>query len=107
VSLYPCCGYLVFDEPPGSYLICAVCGWEDDISQLRFPTMGGAQSPLLDCQAAVAQRGVDTATRAQFQRDPSWRPIDLSREEVEVPEPGVDYGMSYPDDPTDLYYWRR
>jgi hypothetical protein len=21
--------------------------------------------------------------------------------------PGVDYGMTYPDDRTDLYYWRR
>ncbi|MBO0846033.1 MAG: hypothetical protein J2P22_11530 [Nocardioides sp.] len=34
----PCCGYLVFDEEPGSYDICAVCGWEDDLSQLRFAT---------------------------------------------------------------------
>lgn len=43
----PCCGYLVFDEEPGSYDNCPVCGWEDDLSQLRFPTMAGANRPLL------------------------------------------------------------
>ena len=35
---YPCpgCGYLVFDEPPGSYEICPICFGEDDLAQLRF-----------------------------------------------------------------------
>ena len=26
----PCCGHLVFEEPPGSDDICLVCFWEDD-----------------------------------------------------------------------------
>lgn len=27
----PCCQHLTLTEPPpGSYLICSVCGWEDD-----------------------------------------------------------------------------
>ena len=69
--------------------------------------MGGAQAPLVDCQIAAAERGVDTPAAARAQHDPTWRPIDLSRDEVEVPEPGVEYGMTYPDDPMDLYYWRR
>ena len=47
-DLCPCpsCGHLVFDEEPGSYSICPVCGWEDDLSQLRFVTTGGANPPF-------------------------------------------------------------
>ena len=52
-GLCPCCGHLVFDESPGSYDICPVCFWEDDIVQLRWPDWaGGANKPsLLDGQA--------------------------------------------------------
>ncbi len=48
----PCCGRLVFDEPPGSYSICPVCFWEDDGVQLRWPDWaGGANKPsLIDAQ---------------------------------------------------------
>src|ERR1700676_3036143 len=43
----PCCGYRVLEEP-GAYEICPICGWEDDVSQLRFATMpGGANRPSL------------------------------------------------------------
>jgi hypothetical protein len=31
----PCCGHLVYIEPPGSHDICKVCFWEDDIVMLR------------------------------------------------------------------------
>ena len=35
----PCCGYYTFDNKlDGSYDICEVCYWEDDISQLEDPT---------------------------------------------------------------------
>ena len=44
----PACGDLVFDEPPGSYDICGVCGWEDDLVQLRHPCLrGGANQQIL------------------------------------------------------------
>lgn len=35
----PVCGYLVFDDPPRTYQICSVCGWEDDGVQVRHPRM--------------------------------------------------------------------
>ena len=45
----PCCGHLVFDEPPGSHAVCPVCFWEDDALQLEFATTpaGGANGPTL------------------------------------------------------------
>lgn len=42
----PCCGYLVFDESPGSHEICPICFWEDDLTQLRFPLMSGGANPV-------------------------------------------------------------
>ena len=52
----PCCGYLVLPEA-GLYDICPICGWEDDISQLRFATMpGGANRPSLWMLRGISPR---------------------------------------------------
>ena len=47
--LCPCCGKPTLDEqPPGTYLICEVCGWEDDPVQFKDPDfLGGANAPSL------------------------------------------------------------
>ena len=54
----PCCGCLtiewdVDDPPPGTYVICEVCGWEDDPLQFSEPNYrGGAnQESLNECRA--------------------------------------------------------
>ena len=73
----PCCGYLVFSERPGSYDICQVCGWEDDLSQLRFVMLGGANRPLVDCQTEFAATG--GSSKHDLRRDPEWRPIESRR----------------------------
>ena len=105
----PCCGYLVFFEQPGSYEICPICGWEDDISQLRFFTMSGGANKLslLAAQHDFLKRGVkDEVILQSYKKDNGWRILDEDRDVCEVVEPGKDYGASYPKDSTDLYYWR-
>jgi hypothetical protein len=113
----PCWGYLVLSDGPGLYDICPICDWEDDLSQLRFPsTAGGANKmSLFEAQRKFAQcgaKGEDHIThvrtiRQSDRRDENWRMIDESRDKIEVPERGKDYGRTYPKDHTELYYWRK
>ena len=104
----PCCGWLVFAEKPGSHEICAACGWEDDLSQLRFPTVGGGanDSSLIEAQAAY-RRSRSQGLGDGHGREPEWRPLDPSVDELERPEPGRDYGATYAEDLTTYYYWRK
>ncbi len=109
----PCCGYLTFDEPPGSYEICPVCFWEDDAVQLRWPTYeGGANRPsLIDSQrvyaadGAIERRFIRLVRTAQADEplDASWRPIDVDVDSFE--EPGI-READWPKDLTALYWWR-
>jgi hypothetical protein len=113
----PCCGHLVFDHEPGFHKECPVCGWEDNLAQLRFPLMPGIcnRVSLYEGQRnyrdlGVAERGNLGLMRAPVEgeeREEGWRPLDLERDNVEEPRRGVDYAESYPeDDTTVLYYWR-
>jgi hypothetical protein len=109
----PCCGYVVFDEPPGSYEICPICFWEDDGVQLRWPDWsGGANKPsLIEAQKAFEQIGACEERLTPHVRPPGpgdvrdrdWRPIDLSKDSFEAR--GVKE-KAWPDDPTILYWWR-
>lgn len=112
----PCCGYLVFDGPPGSYAICPICFWEDDNAQLRFPTLAGGANTLslIRSQKNFVKVG---ACEKRFQkdvrkpkkadvRDHAWRIIDESKDEFEEPIDDIKDFTPYPDDGTTLYYWR-
>ena len=107
----PACGHLVFDEGPGSDDICLVCLWEDDLTQLRWPALGGGKNEvsLSEAQRNVATLGaieerfvgdVRPAT-AEEPMDPAWRPIQDS-DPFEAP----DDSAPWPEDATTLYYWR-
>jgi hypothetical protein len=74
--MYPCrvCGYLTFAEPPGSYDICAVGGWESYALQLEFATSvaGGANSVTLATAAAIRGQILRHAMSRQFLSSYSW-----------------------------------
>lgn len=43
----PCCSYFTFEEKPsGTYYICPVCYWEDDIVQLEDPDFSGGANEV-------------------------------------------------------------
>jgi len=107
----PSCGFLVFDEPPGSYNICRFCGWEDDHVQLTHPTMrGGANGEsLAESQIAILKElPLEVREHEGILRDPHWRP--LRDEELKVRPDAPRDGTAYfhaacKEEPT--YYWLR
>jgi hypothetical protein len=108
-TLYPCpaCGYLVFDEPPGSYDVCPFCFWEDDRVQLIFPDMGGANTTLIQYQQNLSD---PKAWRSEPLpgdiRDHEWRPIDTQKDRfLRSDDPPAE--QPRPSEGACLYYWRR
>ncbi len=111
----PCCGYQTFDELPGSYAICHVCFWEDDLVQLLDPWFaGGANRPnLAEAQASYAKSGAKEERALEHvdgvlpidDRDPTWRPVaECHRPFVRMPR---DLPVNQLRDLSALYYWRR
>lgn len=109
----PCCGYVTFTSPPGTYEICPVCYWEDDAVQLRWPTLrGGANGlSLVESQLAFAADGAMDPRFVKLVRPPqddepreaTWRPIDTRSDPFEQVD---DRDASWPEDLTTLYWWR-
>lgn len=104
----PCCGYLVFHEPLGSYAICRVCGWEDDISQLRFPSLSGANElSLIEAQQQfMGHLSPGWTPKPYAPLDAGWHMIDPVADNIDIPAEGIDYDNSYPSESASLYYWR-
>jgi hypothetical protein len=99
------------DEPPGSYNICDVCGWEDDHVQLAHPRMGGGANgeSLVEAQAAALKRfPIELESAEGFARDHSWRPLreDEQPSRGDTPRSGEDYFQAAAADSVG-YYWKK
>ena len=111
---YPCpsCGFLVFGEPPGSYDICSICGWEDDHVQLKHPMMrGGANGgSLFEYQQQILKEvPVEVREHEGYIRCRDWRPLDKADLESSVgaPETGLEYFHAAAEDSPPSYYWEK
>ncbi len=101
---------MVFDEPPGSYNLYAVCDWEDDGVQLCFPSMrGGANGEsLFEYQQKILKTLPLYVKEAKgCRRDEQWRPLtpDDCQDAEGMPQSGRDYFDSI-DAEEPQYYWR-
>lgn len=109
-----CCGHLVFDERVGSYEICPVCFWEDDLIQTRWPhyTGGANKLSLIECQRNYQTFGAKQArvlkhVRPAAQNEPvdaGWYPLGPAA--LDCFEPIGDHPEPWPQDRTTLYWWR-
>jgi len=82
----PCCGYKTFDiEQYGSYDICPVCYWEDDLIQFEDPTYEGganrvsliqAQKNFIEFGACELKMKIHVRSPANDEpKDENWQPI--------------------------------
>nr|WP_236955199.1 CPCC family cysteine-rich protein [Marinobacter nauticus] len=87
----PCCGYRTFDEPAkGTYDICGLCGWEDDLVQNEDPDYeGGANGICL--RKAQHEFLKETAETEGFLRDQGWQLLEPPSEESRLENSKTDF----------------
>ncbi|MEA3379249.1 MAG: CPCC family cysteine-rich protein [Pseudomonadota bacterium] len=71
----PCCGYKGLDEePPGSFDICDICGWEDDYVQFNdHDYEGGANGlSLRQWQHDFIKDLIESGEVPEEERNPDW-----------------------------------
>jgi Cysteine-rich CPCC len=113
----PCCGYDVFGGPPGSYDICPICFWEDDIVQLAFPDLAGGANgcSLMEGQRNLVAFGACNmrikphvrAPQGADVRNPAWWPLEPTRDRYlkwDRPEDREAW-QAAKDTALCLYYW--
>ena len=81
----PCCGHFSFSETSGSYEICGLCHWEDDILQLAFPDLGeGANKvSLIKAQENFMKSRVKEApSKGGHLKDTQWCAVTTCKERI-------------------------
>jgi len=76
----PSCGFFTIGEDYSrTYIICDICGWEDDGVQLANPACGGGanKESLIDYQEmAIIKFPLNIKVHRGVNRDTSWRPLN-------------------------------
>jgi hypothetical protein len=70
----PCCGcWTLPSEPPGTFTVCPVCGWEDDAFQAKHPDFsdGTNQVSLNTARRNFRQLGASDSRRLVRTRRPT------------------------------------
>lgn len=86
----PCCGYRTFAAPPpGSYIVCPICVWEDLPQHQHQPdpyciALRRAQRTFLETGVSDPRhRHLARPVAAHDQRPQGWQPIDAQAEMIE------------------------
>jgi hypothetical protein len=106
----------MFEEPPGSYDICKICFWEDDMFQLRFQTLdiGANNASLIEARRNYKKFGASELKLKQYtrlptkkdKRDTNWRIFDPAKDIINKDFYGVARDYEWEKDKLSLYYWR-
>ncbi len=109
-TLYTCpvCGFLTFAEPPGSYDLCEVCGWEDDGVQLANPACSGGANckSLMEAQEkAIKDYPLSITEIKGRRRNPKWRPLTNEEKEIYNQQMDADYWMNMAIVTEEAAYW--
>lgn len=102
----PCCGFLVFDEAPGSFALCPVCDWEDCAVQLGNPASGGGPNAesLADAQIeTVTSYPLGVRQLDGHMRAPLFRPLSSAETQLYLTQ--IQAEGAFPREATKDYYW--
>ncbi len=104
----PSCGFVVFEQQPGSSDLCDVCGWEDDVVQLQHPSMSGGANELSlgEHQREVLVELPETLREHRgYSRDSTWRPLKpAERRSAHAPKTTAEYVDAFHAEDA-VYYW--
>jgi hypothetical protein len=78
----PCCHYLTLDiQPPGSYQICEICFWEDDIEQFNDPQFKGGVNRI---SLREAQRNFEAFGCCEERLKQYVRPVEATDQRIRM-----------------------
>lgn len=75
----PCCRFLTLEEaPPGTFIVCPVCDWEDDDEQFSDPTLRDGANTVCLAEARVNFLRFGASTKEAVGRVRAAKPEETS-----------------------------